>query len=202
MAYNSIIQKPCKCGCGKMPTTSFRGYNMDCRPDIKEELKKKHNARQDQKQKVGKLVREQIQNGNHEDASVQALKNDLDFVFSRLVRMMGASYSNGFCSCYTCGSLKHWTLQQCGHFVKRANTELRWDFRNAKIQCKTCNENLDGNMEIYEAKLNEEHFGLPNQLKEIAQTPYKWSRDELKQLLLDMRVKLRIIEQNFKPLNT
>jgi len=197
MGYSTIIQKPCKCGCGKMPTTSFRGYNMDCRPDIKEELKKKHNAKQYQKQKVSKLVREQMQNGNHEDASVQALKNDLDFVFSRIVRMSAAN-TNGQCGCYTCHVAKHWSLMQCGHFIKRGNTEIRWSFQNAKPQCKVCNETLSGNLEMYEQRLEAEHKGLPEQLRERAREPYKWSREELKQLLIDLRHKLRLIESKFQ----
>ena len=88
-------------------------------------------------------------------------------------------------------------MQQCGHFVKRGNTQIRWDFRNARIQCKNCNENLGGNLEVFQQRLNEEHKGLPEQLKEIARDPYKWSREELKQLLIDLRHKLRIIETKF-----
>ncbi len=38
MSYSSIIRKKCKCGCGKIPTIGFKGFNMDCRPDLKEEL--------------------------------------------------------------------------------------------------------------------------------------------------------------------
>lgn len=198
MSYSSIIKKPCKCGCGKMPTTSFRGYNMDCRPDIKEELKKKHNARQYQKQKVGKLVREQMQDGNHDQASMQALRNDIDWVFSRIVRMTAADV-HGNCTCYTCKCPpKHWSLMQCGHFVPRGNMATRWDFRNVRVQDKNCNEGKHGNLEVFEANLNKEHLGLPDQLREIASEPHKYGISELKQLLTDFRAKLRLIETKFK----
>ena len=53
-------------------------------------------------------------------------------------------------------------------------------------------------MEVYEQRLEQEQPGLPAQLKELAREPYKWTRDELKQLLLDLRAKLKIIEQKFK----
>lgn len=44
MSYSSIIQKKCKCGCGKWPTLGFQGYYADCRPDLKEaKLKKQQN---------------------------------------------------------------------------------------------------------------------------------------------------------------
>lgn len=45
MAYSSIIPKKCKCGCNKWPTTGFKGYNSDCRPDLKEEKIKKQKER-------------------------------------------------------------------------------------------------------------------------------------------------------------
>lgn len=34
--YSSIIQKKCKCGCNLWPTIGFQGYNIACRPDLKE----------------------------------------------------------------------------------------------------------------------------------------------------------------------
>ena len=110
---------------------------------------------------------------------------------------MGAANRNGQCGCYTCTTAKHWSLMQCGHFIKRGNTEIRWSFQNCKPQCKTCNENLEGNLEVYEKRLNAEHKGLPEQLRERAREPYKWSREELKQLLTDLRTRLRIIEIKF-----
>ena len=42
-------------------------------------------------------------------------------------------------------------------------------------------------------------MGLKLQLQDIAREPYKWSRDEIKQLLIDQRQRLRIIEAKFKP---
>jgi len=33
MSYSSIIRKPCKCGCGKMPTLGYNGYTYRCAPE-------------------------------------------------------------------------------------------------------------------------------------------------------------------------
>ncbi len=44
--YSSIIKKTCACGCSKWPTLGYEGYNMDCRPDLKEEKIKKQAERQ------------------------------------------------------------------------------------------------------------------------------------------------------------
>lgn len=49
--YSSIIKKRCKCGCNKYPTLGYEGYNMDCRPDLKE--KKLSQQKERQKQRNG-----------------------------------------------------------------------------------------------------------------------------------------------------
>jgi len=130
-------------------------------------------------------------------AERQMLMHDLDYTHSRLVRMMAANVF-GIASCFTCGFNSHWTMMQLSHFIKRQNTLTRWDSRANRCCCKNCNENLDGNLKVFAEKLNQEQPGLADQLNEIAREPYKWGRDELKQLLLDLRARLRIVEQKFK----
>lgn len=91
---------------------------------------------------------------------------------------------------------------QCGHYEKRANTQIRWSFSNARVQDKHCNEILDGNHEVFKERLEQEQKGLPEQLTEMAREPYKWSREELKMLLIDLRAKLKLIETKFnQPIN-
>lgn len=46
MAFSSIVQKRCKCGCGKWPTLGYQGYNEACRPDLKKDKIKKHTQKQ------------------------------------------------------------------------------------------------------------------------------------------------------------
>lgn len=135
----------------------------------------------------------------YEDASVQALKNDLDYVHSRIVRMTAANAKTGLAECFVCGRKQHWTLCQLSHFVPRANTLTRWDFKANRCSCKYCNENLGGNLIIFAKKLNEEESGLAERLSELSREPYKWGRDELKQLLIDLRAKLRLVETKFNP---
>ena len=50
-------------------------------------------------------------------------------------------------------------------------------------------------MDVYTNNLNEEHPGLPDQLKEESREVNKFGRDELKQLLIDYRAKLKIVQQ-------
>jgi hypothetical protein len=127
----------------------------------------------------------------------QSLTNDLDFTFSRYIRIREADL-NGICECYTCGKKDHWTKLQLGHYIKRGETLLRWDSRNAKVQCPECNCGTYGNMDVYTELLNKEQPGLPEQLKLESKEVNKYSREDLKQLLIDFRVKLRYVESKFK----
>ena len=160
----------------------------------------KSNRRNAARNTGNKLRRENILGSQYSEefgaAERQALIHDIDFVFSRIVRMTAAD-AHGFCECFTCGFGKHWSMQQCGHFVKRGNTQIRWSFQNAKVQCKYCNETLNGNLAEYEKRLEQEHKGLPEQLREQSREPYKWTRKELKQLLIDLRQKLKLVETKF-----
>ena len=213
MSYSSIIPKA-KYGncsqCGAKNTDCVKKgkelWCIQCNERFKAEQQiekaKKRTAARNAGFKLRNLDAPERGTEEYFAAERQALINDLDFVFSRIVRITGSDV-NGLCSCYTCPLIQHWSMQQCGHFVKRGNTQIRWDVRNAKPQCRKCNETLSGNLEIYEQHLELEHPGLPAQLKELAREPYKWTRDELKQLLLDLRAKLKIIETKFnKPINT
>lgn len=200
MNYSSIIKKPCKAGCGCPPKIGLQGYCANCRPDLVAAVIKKQNAKQYQKGKLSKAYREQMQDGNFDEASMQAIKNDLDFVASRICRLT-ASDNNGQVQCYTCTTKKHWTLMQAGHFISRSCMLLRWDLRrNIRPQCNHCNSKmgLDGNLSVFEANLELEQQNLPSLLKELSREPYKHSQEELKGLLNQLRQQLRIIEATKK----
>lgn len=203
MAYSSInTSKHGDCArCGDKDTQcKKRGKEllcfMCCRKEDAEKQKKKANQKQYLKAKLYKNISED----NNELGSIAALKMDLDHCFQRIVKITAADAETGLVTCYTCPNVFHWSMPsvQCGHYISRKVMLLRWDFRNAKVQCKTCNELLEGNMEVYTERLEAEHKGLPDQLREISTEIFKWDRDSLKQLLLDMRAKLRIIETKFK----
>lgn len=175
-------------------------FCLPCRNNQKAQEQVKKSNRRNTTRRIGFKLRNSeippIATEDYAQAGRQNLMQDCDYTFSRIVRMMGADKS-GIGSCYTCNRLEHWSMQDCGHYQKRGNTQLRWDLRNARPQCKTCNQTNHGNYEEFTARLELEYQGLPEQLREIASTPYKWGRDELKQLLLDLRQKLRIIETKF-----
>lgn len=190
--------------CSSCPATDTMvvkiGKDLFCLQCNREIKTAKQTEKAKERDKIRSLGHKQVQQGNYEDASVQALKNDLDFVHSRLVRIMAAD-ERGLAHCFTCDKVQHWSMMQLSHFIKRANTLTRWDSRANRCCCKYCNETLDGNLKVFAERLNAEQPGLTEQLTEIARDTYKWGRDEMKQLLSDLRAKLRIAEArlNSKP---
>lgn len=185
----------CNCGCGGIGVQGRKvGKIFYCLGSYTAMKRKQYASKTNVNNKVRALGAKQVQAGNYDAASRQALMNDLDYVFSRIVRITAAD-EYGNCTCYTCNCLpKHWSLMQCGHFISRKEMATRWDFRNVRVQDKYCNENLSGNLEVFRQKLEEEYPGLPEQLREMTQEPYSHGISELKQLLTDLRAKLRIAE--------
>jgi hypothetical protein len=51
-----------------------------------------------------------------------------------------------------------------------------------------------GNIENYAANLNKDTPGLSDQLFEEAKEPHKWTRDDLKEMLIDIRAKLKLVK--------
>ena len=132
-------------------------------------------------------------------AERQMLLQDLDYTFSRLVRMTEADGKNGLCKCFTCKRVQHWSVMDCGHFVSRKFTQTRFLKLNCRVQCKECNQQKNGNLEVFAEHLNLEQKGLSTMLQEMSREPFKLDRDEMKQMLIDFRSKLRLIETKFNP---
>lgn len=178
-------------------------FCLNCRNAQKaEEQIKKANRRNAARNAGNKLRRENILGNqyseDYEAAERAALIIDLDFVISRICRIMGSD-ERGMCQCYTCPTVRHFSMMQAGHYISRATTQIRFDLKwNLRPQCPVCNEVKRGNLEVFTERLEQEQKGITDELRELSRDVYKWTRDELKQLLLDLRAKLKIIEQKFK----
>lgn len=72
---------------------------------------------------------------------------ELDRVFSLYIRLKDSV--NGYAKCVTCPTRLPYKLMQNGHFIPRGRFGTRWDVRNCHVQCKQCNEVLDGNLKKY-----------------------------------------------------
>ncbi len=85
--------------------------------------------------------------------SCAALKKKLDSVFSLYIRHRDAGI------CYTCGVQKMPSEMQCGHYVSRVKTNLRWSEDNCHCQCYACNCMKHGDLITYRENLVKE-YGL------------------------------------------
>lgn len=131
-----------------------------------------------------------------EDLERVYLIEDLDFFVSQYVRKLNSS-PNGDCECYTCNKIDKWKNMDCGHFMPRHHMALRWDLRNLRPQCKICNQFESGRSRDFARELEKEMPGIVNQLEQEAREIKKWSKDELKELLIDIRSKLKIVDNKF-----
>lgn len=149
------------------------------------------------KRTISRKIYKDHKQASEEDLERTYLIQDLDSIVSKYVRIK-ESNQEGIVQCYTCFRSGEWKTFDCGHFIPRANMALRWDLRNLRPQCKKCNQYDYGNIEEFELALEGEQPGIVKLLTEESRNPYKWSRDELKELLIDFRAKLKIVEIKLK----
>ena len=135
---------------------------------------------------------------NGDAASRAAIIADLDYTVSRIVRLRAAD-ERGIVKCYCCPKLDHFSMMDASHFISRSNMVSRFDIvYNVKPCCKKCNQFEHGNLEAFAIELEKENPGIVEQLKEKSRDPVKYSIDELKGLLFDLRCKLKPLEFKIK----
>ena len=184
MGYGStIINKKKKLACGCF---DFNFSKNRC---------KTHATIEDTNKRFAK--HEEKENSASESVDRSNLMAELDFVFSRIIRQ---KYSDldGMAICYTSGKKQHWSAMQCSHFCGRTNLATRWLESNCRVQTKYENETLDGNKKVFAANLEREQLGITDWLNEQSKQVYKPTNEELKQLLVELRHRLKIIESKFK----
>lgn len=114
--------------------------------------------------------------------SIAKVSEDVAVLLQKLVRLENAD-DNGYCSCVTCGTTKHYKELDGGHFVSRRYTATRLMKENIWPQCKGCNGYLKGNpipytlfmIDTYGKEFVHELHALKNETK-------KFTRDELAEM--------------------
>lgn len=127
------------------------------------------------------------------DNEFPELIKECDALFSKYIRLKYAD-NKGMVKCFTCNTVNHWTMMQCGHFIPRANMFTRFDERNCRVQDEYCNCHKHGNLLVFASNLEKEHAGITDILYEEAKTIYKYSREELRLLQLDLKRKINQIK--------
>jgi hypothetical protein len=79
-----------------------------------------------------------------------------DKAFSKFIRLR-ASDSNGFGACISCGRVGEVKYMDCGHYIKRQFKAHRFSEMNCQLQCKSCNNFLQGNDVKFRASLVENY---------------------------------------------
>jgi hypothetical protein len=118
-----------------------------------------------------------------------------DDVFSKFIRLSHAD-ENGNVTCYTCDAVIRWQEAHNGHYVGRGNMFLRFDQRNCRPQCYTCNVSKNGNLAEYTRRLELEHTGITDFLKEEATVPYKHERHELQSQIVFWKRWIKALQKN------
>lgn len=178
MRYNSTIQpkkKTCK-SCGKSDYIFSKGRCKKC-ATIEDTLIRLEEHSEEEIKKDG----------------LSDLIAIADEVYSKWLRRSAANDA-GIVACYTCGKEDRWEAMHNGHYVRRGALFLRFDPRNTRIQCPGCNVFKDGNMAEYTRRLEEEHPGITEYLKQEALVVYKPERDELYAVINECKRKLKQLQ--------
>ena len=129
--------------------------------------------------------------------SVSALKADLDRITSLYTRYRDTQ-PDGFIYCFCCGKRLVFKSAQCMHFIPRACLSTRWLPENTKSGCFECNVEKEGNLKVYAEKLEEENKGIVEFLEEQSKLVTNVSVSDLKELLIEMQFKLKLVENKLK----
>jgi hypothetical protein len=127
--------------------------------------------------------------------SVAILKKDADALFSRLIRLRAAEADTGLCICFICDAPILYTDAQAMHYVGRIDSSVRLHPKNVRCGCKNCNEYLNGNLIKYAERLDAEEKDLSEWLYVEGNQPYKFTRDELKQMINDFSREIRLLQK-------
>ena len=117
------------------------------------------------------------------------LVKKLDVVFSQYIRLSNSN-SRGYCKCVTCGKEGHWKNGgiQAGHFMSRKHYSTRWDERNVKPQCVSCNMFRSGEQYKFSQYLGN---NLSEELQMKSNIITKFTSDELQDMIDSYSAKVK-----------
>lgn len=117
-------------------------------------------------------------------------KNKLDVIFSLYIRHRDCINGIGRCCC--CGKTIYINNCDSAHFISRSSMATRYDQKNVHACCKECNRFLNGNLYKYESFIiNKYGQDELNRLKKLGKTTLKMSLSDKKELLKELKIKLK-----------
>ncbi len=125
----------------------------------------------------------------------KTLIKKLDAIFSEYIRRKHAD-KNGIVKCYTCNVKKFWKGEgmQNGHFISRKSRILRWDERNCRSQCYSCNCHFYGRQYVFALNLNKEYgYNIAEELLIESKKIIKQSDQDLLDLIDEYKEKVSLL---------
>lgn len=109
-------------------------------------------------------------------------KKKADKAWSVFIRARGAD--GEYNTCFTCGVVKLIKELQCGHFVKRSVSLLRYDPLNCQVQCYMCNVMRYGEQFLFAQNLDKQYgAGTAEKLMDQRFSAHRFTVDELQQII-------------------
>ncbi len=125
----------------------------------------------------------------------KTLIKKLDAIFSEYIRRKHAD-KNGLVKCYTCNKKAYWKGEgmQNGHFISRKSRILRWDERNCRSQCYSCNCHFYGRQYVFALNLNKEYgYNIAEELLIESKKIIKQSDQDLLDLIDEYKEKVSLL---------
>jgi|GEM_PF-3359717 hypothetical protein len=121
----------------------------------------------------------------------QWLEKCADDLFSVLIRRRNAN-EWGMVHCFTCENYQAWKNMDCGHFASRSHHSTRWHENNCQAQCKTCNGEMAGNLNVFAKNLDGKYgVGTADELGALSRLIQPWSNDQLRELIESLKLKIK-----------
>ena len=139
---------------------------------------------------------------HHTKRKIEQMKHNelehlLDAEVSFYIRMTYADDDGSYAACYTCRTFHPVKELDAGHYISRVNRGTRWDLRNIRPQCTSCNYYKEGRKEVFRARLVEDiGEAAVKQLEDLAafygdtRRPREWLLEEIKRYR-DINAKIR-----------
>lgn len=127
-----------------------------------------------------------------------------DLIFSEIIKLRDCKKTTGsphFGRCCTCGRLFDDALVDCGHFIEGRHPSVKFDLRNAHLQCGLCNRINKGTNEYkemrkayktymlinYGQEVIDELERMNNEITHYKEFHYKTMYDQFKVILKDLK---------------
>jgi hypothetical protein len=90
----------------------------------------------------------------------------------------------GYVTCYTCDTRIEWQQSDCGHFIRRQHSSVRFHEDNCRPQCIECNRNNDGMEESFEEHLRDDLGDeAVDELFELGRSEKQYDENEYRELI-------------------